>query len=55
MLRSLLRPLTKIEAEIRNKPWLSRALIKTIKNKTKYYKTFLHTNKQIWYEKYVKC
>ena len=47
-----LRPLSKTECEIRNKPWLSRGLIKTTKNKTKFYKKYISTNNPIWFDKY---
>ena len=47
-----LRFLNKNEIAIKAKPWLTRGTLKSIKIRTKYYKNYMQTNDQKWYELY---
>ena len=47
-----LRYLTKIEMAIKAKPWLTKGILKSINVRIKYYKTFMSSNDQKWYNIY---
>ena len=47
-----LRYLNKNEIAIKAKPWLTGGLLKYIQIKTKYYKKYMQTNDQQWFDMY---
>ena len=47
-----LRYLTKNEMAIKAKPWLTKDILKSINVRIKYYKTFMSSNDQKWYNIY---
>ena len=49
---SPLRYLNKNEIAIKAKPWLTRGILKSINIRTKYYKKYLQTNDEKWFDLY---
>ena len=47
-----LRCLTKNEMAIKAKPWLTKGILKSIKVRINYYKKFMSTKDQKWYNRY---
>ena len=46
------RYLTKNEMAIKTKPWLTKGILKSINRRIQYYKKFMSTNNQKWYDLY---
>ena len=44
--------LSKKQSKLRHKPWISSSILKSIKNKTLYYKTLMKTENKFWFSRY---
>ena len=44
--------LTKKQSNLRNKPWITSSILKSIKNKSPYYKKFMKTKNTFWSHRY---
>ena len=44
--------LPKKQSKLRHKPWISSSILKSIKNKTLYYKTLMKTENKFWFSRY---
>ena len=45
--------LTKKQSNLRNKPWITSSILKSIKNKSLYYKKFMKTKNTFWSDRYM--
>ena len=44
--------LSKKQSTLRHKPWITSSILKSIKNKTPYYKKFMKTKNKFWFDRY---
>ena len=44
--------LSKKQSKLRHKPWITLSILKSIKNKTLYYKKFMKTKNKFWFDRY---
>ena len=44
--------LSKKQSKLRHKPWITSSILKSIKNKTPFYKKLMKTKNEFWFDRY---